>query len=45
MVLGAGGAARAILHGLLEAGAAKILLANRTRDRAETLARLFRASP
>ena len=30
MVLGAGGAARAILHGLLEAGASKILLANRT---------------
>ena len=30
MVLGAGGAARAILHGLLEAGAAKMLLANRT---------------
>lgn len=41
MVLGAGGAARAILHGLLEAGASRIVLANRTRDRAEALARAF----
>jgi shikimate dehydrogenase len=41
MVLGAGGAARAILHGLLEAGAAKILLANRTGDRAGALAQSF----
>ena len=41
MVLGAGGAARAILHGLLEAGAAKILLANRTEGRAEALAQGF----
>jgi len=41
MVLGAGGAARAILHGLLEAGAAKILLANRTGDRARALAQSF----
>jgi shikimate dehydrogenase len=41
VVLGAGGAARAILHGLLEAGAAKILLANRTEDRARTLAQGF----
>jgi shikimate dehydrogenase len=41
MVLGAGGAARAILHGLLEAGASRIVLANRTRDRAEALAREF----
>ena len=41
MVLGAGGAARAILHGLLAEGASRILLANRTRDRAETLARDF----
>ena len=43
MVLGAGGAARAILHGLLEAGASKILLANRTRRRAEALAQGFGA--
>ena len=41
MVLGAGGAARAILIGLLEAGAAKILLANRTEDRARALAQGF----
>jgi shikimate dehydrogenase len=41
MVLGAGGAARAILYGLLAAGASKILLANRTRARAEALAAAF----
>jgi shikimate dehydrogenase len=41
MVLGAGGAARAILHGLLDEGAARILIANRTRDRAEELAQAF----
>jgi shikimate dehydrogenase len=41
MVLGAGGAARAILHGLVAAGAPRILLANRTRERAEALAASF----
>ena len=41
MVLGAGGAARAILHGLIAQGASRILLANRTRDRAEALAGTF----
>ncbi len=41
MVLGAGGAARAILHGLLTEGASRILLANRSRDRAEALAQAF----
>ncbi len=41
MVLGAGGAARAIVHGLLEGGAEKILLANRSRYRAEDLAQAF----
>jgi shikimate dehydrogenase len=41
LVLGAGGAARAILHGLIARGASRILLANRTRDRAETLADAF----
>jgi len=41
MVLGAGGAARAILHGLIAQGASRILLANRTRDRAEVLAGTF----
>ena len=41
MVLGAGGAARAILHSLLAEGATRIFLANRTRERAEALARAF----
>jgi shikimate dehydrogenase len=41
IVLGAGGAARAILYGLIEAGAGKILLLNRSRDRAEALAENF----
>jgi shikimate dehydrogenase len=41
MVLGAGGAARAILYGLIKAADAKIFLANRTRARAESLARRF----
>jgi shikimate dehydrogenase len=40
-VLGAGGAARAILHGLIEAGASRILLANRTEGRAKALAEGF----
>jgi shikimate dehydrogenase len=38
MVLGAGGAGRAVLHGLLAEGASRILLANRTADRAQELA-------
>ncbi|GAG58779.1 unnamed protein product [marine sediment metagenome] len=41
MVLGAGGAARAILFGLIEAGVTRILLANRTRPRAGALAKVF----
>lgn len=41
MVLGAGGAARAILYGLVQGGASKILLANRSRPRAEELAAAF----
>lgn len=41
MVLGAGGAARAILYGLFQGGASKVLLANRTRSRAEELAAAF----
>jgi shikimate dehydrogenase len=40
-VLGAGGAARSILHGLLAGGASQILLANRTEARAEALAQGF----
>ena len=43
-VLGAGGAARAIVYGLVAGGAGKILLANRTRGRAEALARNFGAA-
>jgi len=37
-ILGAGGAARAILHALLKAGVPHIALSNRTRSRAEELA-------
>ena len=40
-VLGAGGAARAIVHALLEEGAAEVRLVNRTRSRAEVLAQHF----
>jgi shikimate dehydrogenase len=36
-LLGAGGAARAIIYGLLEEGVPQIVLTNRTRDKAETL--------
>jgi shikimate dehydrogenase len=43
IVLGAGGAARAVLYGLIEAGASKILLANRRRARAQDLADAFGA--
>jgi shikimate dehydrogenase len=41
IVLGAGGAARAILHGLLNEGAASIIVSNRTRGRADELAKTF----
>lgn len=41
LVLGAGGAARAVAYGLLERGVRPVLLANRTRDRAEALAAAF----
>jgi shikimate dehydrogenase len=40
VILGAGGAARAIVVGLAERGVARIRIANRTRGRAETLAAL-----
>jgi len=43
MVLGSGGASRAILSSLLEAGAPEIILANRTRARADMLAEHFGA--
>ncbi len=41
LVLGAGGAARAVIHALLEAGVAQIRLANRTLANAEDLAAHF----
>lgn len=40
-VIGAGGAARAVLSALLDAGAPEILLTNRTRPRAEDLQSAF----
>ncbi|SLN40623.1 Shikimate dehydrogenase [Roseovarius albus] len=41
LVLGAGGAARAIIVALLDAGVPEILLSNRTAERAETLCQEF----
>ena len=41
MILGAGGAARAIIHALKTAGVPKIYLTNRTKTRAENLAEEF----
>ncbi|QIE56296.1 shikimate dehydrogenase [Pikeienuella piscinae] len=41
IVLGAGGAARAVVHALLESGARTVTLANRTQSRAEALATAF----
>lgn len=40
-ILGAGGAARAIIYGFLEAGVAEVRLFNRSHGRAEALARDF----
>lgn len=40
-ILGAGGAARAVIYGLLEAGVKEIRIVNRTRGKAEALARDF----
>ena len=40
-VLGAGGGARSVVASLLDEGVPEIRLANRTRERAETLARAF----
>lgn len=41
VVLGAGGAARAIVFGFLQAGVEQVLVANRTRERAEEVAAHF----
>jgi shikimate dehydrogenase len=41
MILGAGGAARAVVYSLARAGAKEIAVANRTRSRARRLAREF----
>lgn len=41
VLLGAGGAARAIIHAFLERGAARLVLLNRSPDRAEQLATHF----
>lgn len=41
MLLGAGGAARAIAYGLKEAGVSRIVVANRTEARAESLVEAF----
>lgn len=40
-ILGAGGAARAIMHGFLEAGVGEVRVFNRSRPRAEALAQHF----
>jgi shikimate dehydrogenase len=40
-ILGAGGAARGIVRGLLDRGVSRVRLANRSRDRAEALAASF----
>ena len=40
-VLGAGGAARGVIHALLECGHAEVRVFNRTRDRADVVARHF----
>jgi shikimate dehydrogenase len=43
MVLGAGGAARPVINGLLERGFETVTIANRTRSKSEELAQLFAA--
>src|SRR5688572_3607460 len=43
LVLGAGGAARAVVFGLIERGIARVHLVNRTIDRARALAALYGA--
>jgi shikimate dehydrogenase len=41
VVLGAGGGARGVIHAMLEAGAPEVRIFNRTRDRADVVARHF----
>lgn len=41
LILGAGGAARAVVYGLLDAGAPEVIIANRTYARAQDLAQHF----
>jgi shikimate dehydrogenase len=43
VVLGAGGAARAVVYGLLERGVERVVVANRTQQRAEALRERFGA--
>jgi shikimate dehydrogenase len=45
MLLGAGGAARAVLYALIEQRAKRIYLVNRTAHKAQELAALWRGSP
>ncbi len=45
LILGAGGAARAVLDGLIEEGFRDIYIANRTVSRAESLIKSFESSP
>jgi shikimate dehydrogenase len=45
VVLGAGGAARAVVAALIEMGVAELRLVNRTRDRAERIAEDLAATP
>jgi shikimate dehydrogenase len=40
VVLGAGGAARAVVHALIEAGARQIIIANRTIDKSKDIAKM-----
>ena len=44
VILGAGGAARAIIYGFLEAGVSEVRIVNRTRERAENLRSHFGSS-
>lgn len=44
LILGAGGAARAVIHGLVERGVGRILLVNRSPERAVELAASFRGT-